>query len=61
MGQQAVGYDGGEKIKGQKRFTLIEALGLLITVHVVAGNVPEPEGLTSQCFASSVFTSDQNK
>jgi hypothetical protein len=27
MGQQAVGYDGGEKIKGRKHFTLIEALG----------------------------------
>jgi putative transposase len=61
MGQQAVGYDGGEKIKGRKHFTLIEALGALITGRVVAGNVPEPERLTSQCFASSVFTSDQNK
>lgn len=44
MVQQAVGYDGGKKIKGRKRFTLVDTFGLLLAVRVVAGNVPEREG-----------------
>lgn len=44
MVQVAVGYDGGKKIKGRKRFTLVDTLGLLIAVRVVAANVPEREG-----------------
>lgn len=44
MVQAAVGYDGGKKIKGRKRFTLVETLGLLLAVKVVAGSVPEREG-----------------
>jgi len=31
-----VGYDGGKKIKGRKRFTLVDTLGLLMVVKVVA-------------------------
>ncbi len=44
MVHQAVGYDGGKKIKGRKRFTLVDTLGLLIAVQVVAASVPEREG-----------------
>ena len=44
MVHEAVGYDGGKKIKGRKRFTLVDTLGLLIAVRVVAGSVPEREG-----------------
>lgn len=44
MVHEAVGYDAGKKIKGRKRFTLVDTLGLLIAVRVVAGNVPEREG-----------------
>jgi transposase len=44
MVHEAVGYDGGKKIKGRKRFTLVDTLGLLMAVRVVAGNVPEREG-----------------
>lgn len=44
MVQQAVGYDAGKKIKGRKRFTLVDTLGLLIAVRVVAASVPEREG-----------------
>lgn len=44
MVHQAVGYDAGKKIKGRKRFTLVDTLGLLIAVQVVAANVPEREG-----------------
>ena len=41
---QAVGYDGGKKIQGRKRFTLVDTLGLLIAVRVVAASVAEREG-----------------
>lgn len=44
MVQKAVGYDAGKHIKGRKRFTLVDTLGLLIAVHVVAASVPEREG-----------------
>ncbi len=44
MVNQAVGYDGGKKIKGRKRFTLVDTLGLLIAVKVVAASTPEREG-----------------
>lgn len=44
MVAQSVGYDAGKKIKGRKRFTLVDTLGLLIAVKVVAANVPEREG-----------------
>ncbi len=44
MVHQAVGYDAGKKTKGRKRFTLVDTLGLLMAVQVVAANVPEREG-----------------
>ncbi|MBW4694967.1 MAG: IS5 family transposase [Lyngbya sp. HA4199-MV5] len=44
MVHEAVGYDAGKQIKGRKRFTLVDTLGLLMAVRVVAGNVPEREG-----------------
>ena len=44
MVHQAVGYDSAKKIKGRKRFTLVDTLGLLIAVQVVAGNTPERAG-----------------
>lgn len=44
MVHKAVGYDGGKNIKGRKRFTLVDTLGLLIAVRVVAANVPERSG-----------------
>lgn len=44
MVSQSVGYDGGKKIKGRKRFTLVDTMGLLMAVKVVAASVPEREG-----------------
>ena len=44
MINEAVGYDGGKQIKGRKRFTLVDTLGLLIAVKVVAASTPEREG-----------------
>ncbi len=44
MVHEAVGFDAGKKIDGRKRFTLVDTLGLLMAVQVVAANVPEREG-----------------
>lgn len=44
MIHESVGYDAGKKIKGRKRFTLVDTLGLLISVKVLAASVPEREG-----------------
>jgi transposase len=44
MLNEAIGYDAGKQIKGHKRFTLVDTLGLLMAVHVVAANIPEREG-----------------
>ncbi|MEB3228863.1 MAG: transposase [Synechocystis sp.] len=39
-----VGYDAGKRIKGQKRFVLVDTLGLLTAFKVVAASVQEREG-----------------
>jgi putative transposase len=44
MVHQDVGYDAGKKTKGRKRFTLVDTLGLLIAVQVVAADTPERQG-----------------
>jgi putative transposase len=44
MVHEAVGFDAGKQIDGRKRFTLVDTLGLLMAVHVVAANVPERAG-----------------
>jgi len=44
MVEDQVGYDAGKKIKGRKRFTLVDTLGLLIAVRVVAADVAERQG-----------------
>ena len=44
MVNQSVGYDANKKRKGRKRFTLVDTLGLLMMVRVVAANVPERQG-----------------
>ena len=42
--QEAVGYDPGKQIKGRKRFTLVDTLGLLLGARVMASSVGEREG-----------------
>jgi putative transposase len=42
--QEAVGYDAGKQIKGRKRFAMVDTLGLLLAVRVVAASVSEREG-----------------
>lgn len=41
MVNQEMTYDSSKKIKGRKRFTLADTLGLLIAVKVVAASTPE--------------------
>jgi transposase len=43
----AVGFDAAKRIKGRKRFLLVDTLGLVLGVLVTAGSVPEREG--AQC------------
>lgn len=45
MVNQAVGYDGGKKIKGRKRHVIVDTLGLVMTVLVTAASEPERAGI----------------
>lgn len=45
MVSEAVGYDGGKKVKGRKRHLLTDSLGLLLTVVVTAASCSEGAGL----------------
>ena len=44
MVRDSVGYDAGKKTKGRKRFTMVDTLGLLLMVKVVAADVQERDG-----------------
>ena len=44
MVHDSVGYDAGKKTKGRKRFTMVDPLGLLLMVKVVAADVQERDG-----------------
>ena len=44
MVQQAVSDDAGKQTKGRKRFTLVDTLGLLLVIKVVAASTPDREG-----------------
>jgi transposase len=42
---QAVGFDGNKRLKGRKRHSLVDTLGLLLVVVVTAANVDDRQGL----------------
>jgi putative transposase len=44
VGGDERGYDAGKYIKGRKRFILVDTLGLLLAVKVVAGCISEKAG-----------------
>lgn len=44
IGGDERGYDAGKGIKGRKRFSLVDTLGLLLAVKVVAASVTEKAG-----------------
>ena len=44
---QEVGFDGNKRIKGRKRHTLVDTLGLLLAVVVTAANVDDCRGFVT--------------
>ena len=42
-----MGYDAGKRIKGRKRYLLVDTLGLVLGAVVTAANVAEREGAQS--------------
>ena len=44
VGAAVCGYDGGKKIKGQKRHIAVDTLGLLICVIITAASVQDRDG-----------------
>ena len=58
IGGQARGYDAGKCIKGRKRFVLVDTLGLLLALKVVAASVSEKAGaklLIEKIWANSLL------
>ena len=52
-----IGYDGNKKVKGRKRHSLVDTLGLIIAVVVTAANVDDRQGflaLIDDYFANGV-------
>lgn len=47
IGGEERGFDGGKLLKGRKRFILVDTLGLLLAVKVVAGSISEKAGAKS--------------
>ena len=45
MVSEAVGYDGGKRVKGRKRHLLVDSLGILLVAVVTAANCSEGAGL----------------
>lgn len=43
-GGEDIGYDGGKKITGRKRFILVDTLGLVLGVYVCGANISEKAG-----------------
>ncbi|MFI7639219.1 transposase [Nonomuraea sp. NPDC049400] len=44
VGAAVCGFDGGKKIKGQKRYIAVDTLGLLLCVIVTAASVQDRDG-----------------
>jgi putative transposase len=44
IGGEDRGFDGGKKIKGRKRFILVDTLGLILAAKVVAAGISEKAG-----------------
>lgn len=58
VGGQERGYDAGKCVKGRKRFILVDTLGLLLAVKVVAASVSEKAGaklLIEKIWANSLL------
>lgn len=54
VGGEERGYDAGKHIKGRKRFILVDTLGLILAVKVVAASVSEKAG--AQLLLTKIYT-----
>jgi putative transposase len=52
IGGESRGFDSGKLIKGRKRFTLTDTLGLLLCIVVVGANISEQAGAKLVCQAT---------
>lgn len=43
-GGEEIGFDGGKKVKGRKRFILVDTQGLLLAIYVCAASISEKAG-----------------
>jgi len=43
-GAEAISYDGGKQVKGRKRHTMVDTLGLVMIVVVTAAGISDQEG-----------------
>lgn len=60
IGGEQIGYDAGKKIKGRKRFILVDTMGLILAVLVVGAHTSEKAGamLLLEKIKSSALLSD---
>jgi len=56
MVHESVGYDAAKKVKGRKRFVLVDTLGLLVAVQIVSANVPERQAASAIASAGAPGT-----
>ncbi|MFI5806021.1 IS5 family transposase [Streptomyces sp. NPDC051561] len=47
VGASSRGYDGGKKINGRRRHLICDTLGLLLMIHVSAGDVTDRQAATN--------------
>ncbi len=60
VGGSQRGYDAGKRVKGRKRFILVDTMGLLLAVNVVAASISEKAGaqlLIEKIWANSLLKS----
>lgn len=43
-GGEEIGYDAGKKVKGRKRFVLVDTYGLVLAIYVCAASISEKAG-----------------
>lgn len=60
IGGEERGYDGGKKVKGRKRFILVDTLGLMIALHVCGANISEKEGAKQLLLKVKAQDNDRN-
>lgn len=60
IGGDARGYDGGKKMKGRKRFILVDTMGLMIALYVCGANISEIAGAKALLIKAKAQNKDIN-